>query len=461
MSKPKKTNNSLESLSRFLGLCFHGLLLIYFAFLTFGFWRQFTERPTSTKFDRVVDEHLPMPALTLCSPFFKMAEVKADLGFPMHPLMTPKPKKEFDMLVDDLGRAEKDLTMDDLWRWFFTMDEIQRNREASSCLIGGVTCIYPKDFGKSDFHENGTVLKVAVASGVWESRFYADNLAGNINLCHTLYPNVTMDLNRDQGNVVILNFRGGEFGKTTKFDIYLHDPEEMVAPATYKVGNNPVVSLFKDDNKRKVRIIPSKTVTEGYARDACSDAPGYRRVECDITQGWDRRIQDMRQTFGQRMACVLPGIQNSLGLPMCTEEGVTPSEDVLNNSNETLGLLHLISGSHTNPAWNYLDLLKPPIGGRLNRTKCPQRCERFTYRLEYEVFNTESDADMFDNDFFAYFPTAEVELWTETGYYTTSGLMSDVGGVLGLLLGSSVLSVLEIVVNGLGLLGRKCRGTID
>ena len=54
------------------------------------------------------------------------------------------------------------------------------------------------------------------------------------------------------------------------------------------------------------------------------------------------------------------------------------------------------------------------------------------------------------NDFFAYFPSLELEQWTEVDSDTGGSLVSDIGGALGLLLGSSLAS---LVVNGMQMLG--------
>ena len=133
---------------------------------------------------------------------------------------------------------------------------------------------------------------------------------------------------------------------------------------------------------------------------------------------------------------------------MCEHRGPNPPldsthEDII-ASNDSLGLQFLISGSTDVREDKYPDLMRPPIGLKLDRTVCPKRCEGFTYRLAEEAVNP---GDIWHPHFYAYFPSTEVEQWTESGFYSVLGFLSDVGGVLGLLLGSSLLSVARMVVD--------------
>lgn len=145
-------------------------------------------------------------------------------------------------------------------------------------------------------------------SGTWESRFFADNFIGRLYLCHTLRPNVSVDLTRPYGNAIVFSFDRKQFGEQTRnFEVYLHDPKEMVSLSTYKIANIPMVNFYKDSLKAKVQIHPSKFILEGHARDKCNDSQHYSRIKCDITQGWERRIQLVKETFGDRFSCLLPG----------------------------------------------------------------------------------------------------------------------------------------------------------
>ena len=146
------------------------------------------------------------------------------------------------------------------------------------------------------------------------------------------------------------------------------------------------------------------------------------------------------------MNCTLPGAMNSLGYEMCRHRGMSPPENVLNRSNESLGLYNLITGFQG----HYTDMLAPPIGAGMEEGDCLARCESYCYRIIGEDFTYYLDDDMQRNDFFAYFPSLELEQWTEVDSYTGGSLVSDIGGALGLLLGSSLAS---LVVNGMQMLG--------
>ena len=142
------------------------------------------------------------------------------------------------------------------------------------------------------------------------------------------------------------------------------------------------------------------------------------------------------------MQCIIPGIITSSGLEICKHRGQTNPRHVLKNSNETLGLFHLISGHFVIQSYAYTDFTKPPIGIHLEEAECPRPCSSYyTYKLAFDEANKKYDEDIFYYDFMAYFPTSELEEWIESDEYPMGSLFSEIGGALGLLLGSSVGSM--------------------
>ena len=127
-------------------------------------------------------------------------------------------------------------------------------------------------------------------------------------------------------------------------------------------------------------------------------------------------------------------------------------------SNASLGLGNLIEGTKPyQPANHYPDLVQLAIGRWLDSSPCIKKCVSFTYRTVEESFG-ESDEKMYKFDFYAYFPSSQIEYWTERESYTGVDLLSDIGGAMGLLLGSSVLSLFAIAVElGEALLRRLIR----
>ena len=51
---------------------------------------------------------------------------------------------------------------------------------------------------------------------------------------------------------------------------------------------------------------------------------------------------------------------------------------------------------------------------------------------------------MFGNDFFLYFASNYVEQWHEFESYSAFELFSDIGGTMGLLLGLSLITIVEV-----------------
>ena len=129
--------------------------------------------------------------------------------------------------------------------------------------------------------------------------------------------------------------QSGAAKSTRGFEIYIHDPSELVAISTYKIANIAKLSVFKDDIKKKVQIYPSYYVKKGYSETVCNGANDYSREQCNTIGGWNKRIRQMRDMFGPRMACVLPGVMNTLGYEMCRRKGHQRPEDLQLFANET------------------------------------------------------------------------------------------------------------------------------
>ena len=84
-------------------------------------------------------------------------------------------------------------------------------------------------------------------------------------------------------------------------------------------------------------------------------------------------------------------------------------------------------------------LADPPIGGELP-SDCLERCDTYDYILVNED-RDDTDEDTDGSDLYFYFASNEVETWRKAESFTGLTLISNIGGVMGLLLGASFLTI--------------------
>jgi len=74
---------------------------------------------------------------------------------------------------------------------------------------------------------------------------------------------------------------------------------------------------------------------------------------------------------------------------------------------------------------------------------CLPRCEEYSYELT-RLTSDEVDAGKLNGNVKLYFQSNEVETWTEYEEYNFDSFLSDVGGLVGLLMGLSIYGLTEM-----------------
>ena len=90
-------------------------------------------------------------------------------------------------------------------------------------------------------------------------------------------------------------------------------------------------------------------------------------------------------------------------------------------------------------------LTRPAIGTELP-SQCLPRCTSYKYRLHYEELSDQDDV-MSGNDLYVYFTSSHVEIWHEFEHYSGFELFSDIGGTMGLLMGISLLTIVDVATD--------------
>ncbi|TRY74719.1 hypothetical protein TCAL_14542 [Tigriopus californicus] len=135
-----------------------------------------------------------------------------------------------------------------------------------------------------------------------------------------------------------------------------------------------------------------------------------------------------------------------------------PVYDIFQKTNidDPLGFIDLVNpSSDIVTKFNYIDkmntdhldnsLAKPPFGSELTSGLCQKHCFSFSYSLALKNIDQRNEL-MYDFDVRLYFGSNMVELWTRRETITFLSMLSNVGGMLGLLLGASVMATLTSLV---------------
>lgn len=97
---------------------------------------------------------------------------------------------------------------------------------------------------------------------------------------------------------------------------------------------------------------------------------------------------------------------------------------------------------------DFPNLVSPPIGAEAGASSCadPHDCARSCLPrcTSYSHSLVPEDNDASETHVRLYFASRSVEVWREYEAYTVVSLMSDVGGLMGLLLGLSIYSMVEL-----------------
>lgn len=245
-------------------------------------------------------------------------------------------------------------------------------------------------------------------------------------------------------------------GRSNFWSIYVHDRHETVLLKSYRMGNMPVFhftradSLLGPEAKLKAQLGVRKLLNQKTKHHPCEDSDFYSFNNCTVAHAWRQRFVKMKAFYQGDFRCQIPGINAlDLTLPICDHYQKT-------NIDEPLGLIDLVNPtSDIITSYNYIDrrvgthlehtLAKPPIGSELPSGLCQERCSSFSYSLAVENIGPRDEL-MFDFDVHLYFGSNIVELWTRQETITFLSMLANVGGMLGLLLGASVLTILTSLV---------------
>ena len=326
-----------------------------------------------------------------------------------------------------------------------------------ACNIGGFSCGFAEDqkLPKPPTGAREGILQTEVPAGTWTSRFFADTDIGNIYLCHTLRPNVTVNFSIPGGNAISLFWSHYIMNVSKYWEVYIHDPSESVLLQSYameaqtryqiapKITNFPGHEDTDMQYKKKALILPRKMVLlEPSKKRPCNSSALYSRNMCNIRHSWKVRFAQMEAKYGKRFECQLPGVwvEQERSKPICTKF-------MKWGKNDTLGFLEVMTGEEDVSGHRLISLGAPPIGVHKEGSDCLARCSSYTYQLVDEQV-TLYDNKMISSDLYLYFASTTVETWHEYRLTSRLGFLSEVGGVMGLVLGASFCSIAKLAIDG-------------
>ena len=283
------------------------------------------------------------------------------------------------------------------------------------------------------------VILTMVQAGKWISRFLTDSRFGTNYFCHTLIPNVTLDFSRYSGGNAFQLELGFEYLKLSPSRrLIVHDKNEMPLLRHYGISMMPEFKLHTGV-LFKGRLETRRHVLTKSRHNPCNDDDSYSENRCNVAFAWKKRLSKIKKRFGAaNVTCVIPGLifNDEDKMPVC--EHYEPDEE-----NPSVGIKHLITiKSNENRGFSFIT---PVIGSELP-SDCLKRCDTYEYNLITEETD-ESDVDLYGLDAFIYFASNQVEIWTTSESYSFVSLISNVGGLMGLLLGASVFSLIGAFIH--------------
>lgn len=435
-----------------------GLLCVLYLFMFSAFARlqydSYIEEPTRINFNERTMEDIPFPAMTICDKNYKHRQAHYDLGFPRS-LFGKEPKLTYSSpyyLFRKLALVNEDI-VSNMWKYYFTLDEIFSVGEDNNCLVGPITCnpnkdsqfmAYPDDLSQQE-------AEFEVEAGVWRSRILADSKRGDIFMCHTLIPNVSVSFRTNEGNALALNLDVNYLNSSYLRQVYIHDKLQHVLLDTFAISTEAsfdVQTLYSDTEKdsmvfqlaKRFQLLPTQHQRPDSSQvHPCIEEADYSESWCKINHNWNRKIQVMKDYFGNNFTCITPGIWDNVGqnFPVCQH---FERDDI---PNKTLGLrdvLFPISDSHDVPVDPSFQA--PPLGvyNDMNTGECVPRCSKYSYTLKEEKVTEYGTKDN-HHVVYLYFASPIVQVWTEFRLMSTVDFLASVGGTMELVLGMSLQSL--------------------
>ncbi len=317
----------------------------------------FEEEPTGTSLSGGSISGYSFPAVTICDSHFENARAYDELGFPVSPFGRPRevtsnPLRLYEKLTDF-----KFPIMTNLWKFYLTLDKkiLERSKKAetsfiqitdNNCRVGKIECGIRLGEHGDKVVPNGEseMTEVHVPAGKWISRFLADSTDGTNQLCHTLIPNVTVTFDNPLGHSIALKWENTYITKSNFWKVYVHDIHEHVLLDSYAIKTMPSVTFLKYDltdetkTKKKLLMLPRLTKHPSSSEVLpCVNCQDYSENWCNIQWGWKENLQEMKNYYGKRFTCRIPGIwtDKRSEMPICSH--YDPS-----TGNGSLGFLNLM-----------------------------------------------------------------------------------------------------------------------
>ncbi len=431
--------------------------LVLFLLMIASQVKVYREEPTGTSLERRPAPRLPFPALTVCDPNYENRRAVEELGFPRSPFGLPREISAAPgYFLEKLALLDKDV-VPNIWEYYFTLDQVLNPRRKAihmddRCRVGHVSCgpelprrgdqVLPKNLSHQEH-------SVEVKAGVWTSRIMSDSLAGKIYLCHTLTPNVTANFTTGYSSSMSIAWRQPYSTLSSYRHVYVHDRHEDVLLKSFAIGSaDPVVIRKKESklstvHKKKLKVVPTMLEQrEQSDLHPCNEMKGYSQNRCNIRFGWHKKVEELRNFYGANFSCLLPGVwgdERDRAMEVCQHLEARPG------NNFTLGLRDLDTLKDIGAKVPLLGLA-PPLGTYTQDSPCVKRCSVHSFDLLEETVSPYDDATDIA-DLYLYFPSPIVVTWSEYRLIKSLDFATDLGGALGLVMGTSLLTMLYFLQN--------------
>lgn len=215
--------------------------------------------------------------------------------------------------------------------------------------------------------------------------------------------------------------------------LFIHQPGEefWILRSIFPIPMSTLTIRSGSNNDWLVADVHLKKITSSFVaktnRIPCRNYPSIR--DDTFTSCFKHQVRDLLMESKQ-LQCITP-CWKSLGLPenfpICTDRD--------NYYNDSFIVLREILDNATQ---------NPHLVG------CPKPCQKVEYKLQINYFSKNGLTHMPDDRFkvYTYYDDMSVEKQTEYIYYDKMAVLADIGGMLGLLLGYSLLSIVHSSLSG-------------
>ena len=369
---------------------------------------RFAAAPVISVRDAVTLPHLPAPALTLCSQILDGASLAEALGRDVNDV---EGAKLDELHWNELGNE----TIPNLMQKAAAGTE----EALSECQLNGRPCGEAGNWSRQLQSSDGDCFTFTPREG--EEIEVGHGYGVTFLLPKSVYGEVEGKMfSLVDGRFTSARQRDGGL----KLSVFMHDAREPFTDLPWIQSMEPIEA--NQGARTEIRMAMKMFHRLNHAHIPCEPRPGYSQIQCALA------CHAAAASAATGITCRVPDMPTAA--PLC---GTAANYSALQAAFASA------DGAH--------HAIQPC------RKRCPRRCDQRMYRhaMRQRHGASEDEAQRRQFRLLVYYAGEETLIYRERWGYTVSSLLGEVGGVVGLLLGLSALSVVDAVEVVVGTILRR------